>query len=582
VYQGRCHRRLAAISLLLLTLNTAVACTNVPPPPLVSPTTSQPSTTPSQEPKLSEVDIGVDSLEGGFNPHALADLSSTTTALSSMLLPSVFRQSPDGMRQLDSTLMESAEVVPGSPQFTVRYRIRKDASWSDGAPIAAEDFVYLWQQLRSQPGVADAAGYQLIDNVASGQGGKTVEVTFSKPYPGWQTLFSNLLPAHLLRDAPRGWTDALNNGYPASGGPFAVHQIDRARGEITLDRNDRYWGTPAATDRIVLRASDQAGQVAALRSGANMLGVFHADADTVGRLRDLGDSVQVSTNPEPVTTEILLRQNSQQLADVRVRSAVAAALDRKALSDVGTGGGPADQLQAHAQVLAPSEPGYAPTEPTGQVPVGADPGRVDQLLTEAGYQRIGGIWTRDGRPLNLVIAAPFERKEYVRVAQAAVQQLAQQGIQATVVTPTSDQLFDDTLTSNGPPTDPSQAMAVDMAIAPRLAGGDPAAMMASSFGCSGVALDSGKAYPSNPAGFCDPLLQPMIEAGLTGQVPFLAASARVESALWSQAIALPLYQEAQVVAVRSGPGGVRPGSGFAGPLSTVAQWPGAPSPSTGN
>jgi ABC-type transport system substrate-binding protein len=580
VYQGRC-RLLAVVSLLLLASNAVVACTNAPPPPLVPPPApNAPTTAPSRQPKPIEVVVGVDSIEGGFNPHTLADLSPTSSALSSLMLPSVFRPGADGGLRLDPAFMESAEVVPGASKFTVRYRIRKEAGWSDGAPIAAEDFVYLWQQLRSQPGVSDPAGYRLIEDVASRQGGKTVEVTFSQPYPGWQTLFANLLPAHLVKDAPRGWPGALDNGFPASGGPFAIRQIDRERGEIVLERNDRYWATPAVSDRIVLRASDQAGQVAALRSGNSHLAVFGADAGTMDRLRELGDSVQLSTLPRPATMQVLLRPNSPQLRDVRVRNAVASALDRKALSDIGTGGGPGDELQSHAQVLAPSELGYAPTEPTGASPVPPDPARVGQLLTEAGYQRSGGIWARDGRPLNLVIAAPFEHKQYVRIAEAAVRQLAQQGIQATVVTPTGDQLFGEMLPTSTKATEPSQT-AIDMAIAPRPAGGDPAATMAASYGCPGVAPDSEQPFPFNAAGFCDELLQPTIEAAMTGRVPFAEASGRVESALWSQAIALPLYQQAQVMALRRSVSGVQPGFGFAGPLSTAAQWLGTPSDNDG-
>ena len=44
--------------------------------------------------------------------------------------------------------------------FTVTYKIRQ-AAWTDNAPIAADDFWYLWRQMVSQP-VVDPAGYGLI------------------------------------------------------------------------------------------------------------------------------------------------------------------------------------------------------------------------------------------------------------------------------------------------------------------------------------------------------------------------------------------------------------------------------------
>ncbi len=575
--RGRRSSRLAvALSLLLMTVALVAGCTAAPPLPLVRPATPTTTKGPRSQPPPTEVVVGVDKLEKGFNPHKLSDLSPTTTALANVMLPSVFHPSDDGGMRLDTTLMESAEVVPGRPKFTVRYRIRKDASWSDGAPIAAEDFVYLWQELRSQPGIADPAGYRLIDDVASRQGGKTVEVTFAQPYPGWQHLFTNLLPAHLLKDAPGGWATALDAGYPASGGPFAITQVDMQRGEIVLQRNDRYWGPPAASDRIVLRANSPVGQVDALRSGDSHLAVFNADGPTMARLRDLGNTVRLTTVPSTATVQLLLRPSSSQMADVRVRRAVSSALDRQALTDAGTGGGPALQLQDHSEVLGPSEPGYRPSEPAGAVPEHANPGDMARLLTEAGYEFSGGTWVKNGRPLSLVIAAPFGRKDYVAVADSAVKQLNAVGLQAKLITPTDEDLFDHILPTNPVSSEPEETTSVDMAVVPRPAGGDPASMLASSYGCPDTDRDSDKALPFNPAGFCDQLLQPQIEAALSGRIPFTEAQSTVESALWSDTIAIPLYQQAEVMAVGRAVTGVEDGPGLAGPFSSAASWVGTP------
>ena len=63
--------------------------------------------------------------------------------------------------------------------------------------------------MRDQSGVVEPAGYRLISDIQPRDGGKGVAVTFSELYPGWQSLFSNLLPSHLLKDAPGGWQGAL-------------------------------------------------------------------------------------------------------------------------------------------------------------------------------------------------------------------------------------------------------------------------------------------------------------------------------------------------------------------------------------
>ncbi|MGA8517275.1 MAG: ABC transporter substrate-binding protein, partial [Pseudonocardiaceae bacterium] len=209
------------------------------PPSLVAP--QQPTMSSSAaSPAVREVVFGIDRLIGGFNPHTLADLTPVSEAVAGLLLPSAFHQTPAGQWELDHTLLDSAAVTSTEP-FTVTYRIRRNAQWSDVTPIAAEDFSYLAEQMRSQPGVVDSAGYQLIDQVVSRNGGETVEVVFDRPYAGWRTLFQDLLPAHLLKDAPGGWSKALDAGVPVSGGPFAMTSVDRSRGEMVLERNDRYW-----------------------------------------------------------------------------------------------------------------------------------------------------------------------------------------------------------------------------------------------------------------------------------------------------------------------------------------------------
>ncbi len=575
MYQGR--RPLAAVLLLVLTATVAAGCTNAPPPPLVRTTTPEPSpTVPTEPPKPRVVVAGVGELRKGFNPHALADRSPATAALSALMLPSVFVPGPNGEPRLNTTLMKSADVVEDAKKFTVRYRIRTDAGWSDGAPIAAEDFVYLWQQMRSQPGVVNPAGYRMISDVASSQGGKTVLVTFDQPYPAWKSLFDHLLPAHLVKDAPGGWADALDYGYPASGGPFAIRSVDLALGEIVLMRNERYWGPAAKSERIILRSNDQAGHLAALRSGDALMAVFNANSATMDALRALGDDVRLTTVPRPATTQVLLRPSSPQLSDPLVRKAVLAAADRQKLIDVGTGGGPAEQLQSHAQVLAPSERGYTPTEPPAQLSGRAEPQRVTDLLTQAGYTRQGGKWVRDGQPLNLVIAAQFHNEQYVRIAGELAKQLRAQDIQATVVTPKGDELFRRMLPSDPMSEETGGNATPDVAVVPRPAGGAPASMLASNWGCPRVDPNGGQPFPYNMAGFCDRMLQPTIEAALVGRVPFSTASSRVEPVLWSKAIALPLYQQSQVLAVRRELAGVELGQGFTGPFASAGQWVGTP------
>ena len=195
------RRAVGVLPALLLALALLAACTGAPPPVVGQVPVPAPAPTPQLEPDPTELRVGVDDLGIGFNPHRVADDTPVARAMSALVLPSAFRPGPDGEPRLDTTVVTSARVVDTDP-YTVSYEIAPAASWSDNAPVAAEDFVYLWQQMRSQPGVVGAAGYRAISDVRSRAGGKAVDVVFDRPFPAWQTLFDHLLPAHLLKDAP--------------------------------------------------------------------------------------------------------------------------------------------------------------------------------------------------------------------------------------------------------------------------------------------------------------------------------------------------------------------------------------------
>ena len=263
------------------------ACTVSPPPAPQSTDTPHNSPPPPQRP--TQIIMGIDSIGAGFNPHLLSDLSAVNAAISALVLPSAFRPVPDpstptGSRwEMDPTLLVSAEVTNQNP-FTVTYKIRPEAQWTDNAPIAADDFWYLWQQMVSQPGVVDPAGYDLITGVQSLEGGKQAVVTFAQPYPAWRELFSNILPAHIVKDVPGGFAAGLARALPVTGGQFRVENIDPQRDEILIARNDRYWGPPAkpALDPVPpCRGAGGAGRFGAQRRhpggpGARRLGGLRA------------------------------------------------------------------------------------------------------------------------------------------------------------------------------------------------------------------------------------------------------------------------------------------------------------------
>src|SRR5690349_3729407 len=359
------------------------ACTVNPPPAPQSTDTPHNSVPPP--PRVSQIIMGIDSIGAGFNPHLLSDLSPVNAAISALVLPSAFRPVPDtnaptGSRwEMDPTLLVSADVTSQNP-FTVTYKIRPEAQWTDNAPIAADDFWYLWHQMVSQPGVVDPAGYDLITGVQSLEGGKQAVVTFAQPYPAWKELFSNILPAHIVKDVPGGFAAGLARTLPVTGGQFRVESIDPQRDEILVARNDRYWGPPAKPALILFR---RAGAPAALadsvRNGDTQVAQVHGGSAAFAQLSAIPD-VRTARIVTPRVMQLTLRANEPKLEDAQVRKAILGLLDVDLLAAVGAGSDNTVTLD-QAQIRSPSDPGYEPTAP----PAITTPAAL-ALFTAAGFQ----------------------------------------------------------------------------------------------------------------------------------------------------------------------------------------------------
>jgi len=590
-------RVIFAISALMTLLS---GCTVSPPPAPQSTDTTETAAPPP--PKATQIIMAIDWIGPGFNPHMLADQSPVNAAISSLVLPSSFRPIPDpktptGSRwELDDTLLESAEVTSQDP-FTVTYKIRPEASWTDNAPIGADDFWYLWQQMVSQPGVVDPAGYDLITGVQSVEGGKTAVVTFSQPYPAWRELFNDILPAHIVKDVPGGFAAGLARALPVTGGQFRVENIDPQRDEILLARNDRYWSAPAKPDLILLRRGGDAAALAdSIRNGDTQVAQVHGGAATFAQLSAIPD-VRTARIVTPRVMQLSLRAQQPALADTQVRKAILGLLDVDLLAAVGAGDDNTVTL-AQAQVRSPSDPGYVPTAPPA-----ISKGDALGLLIDAGYQvepvdtpapptpgtpapdSDRGRIIKDGEPLSLVIGVAANDPTSVAVANTAADQLRNVGITASVSALDPVALYGDALANNR----------VDAVVGWHQAGGDLATALASRYGCRALettavataepgtsptptstatttsakpspttttatatpttttaspAPESGELVqaPSNITGICDRSIQPKIDAALDGSEPIDSVITAVEPRLWNLSTVLPILQDTTIVA----------------------------------
>lgn len=583
----------AALSALVL-----AGCTVSPPPAPQSTETTQ--TAPPPPTKAMQIIMAIDAIGAGFNPHLLSDQSSVNAAISSLVLPSSFRpiadpETPTGSRwEMDPTLLVSAEVT-GEDPFTVTYKIRPEAQWTDNAPIAADDYWYLWRQMVSHPGVVDPAGYDLITGVQSVEGGKTAVVTFSQPYPAWRELFNDILPAHIVKDVPGGFGAGLTRALPVTGGQFRVDNIDPQRDEILLARNDRYWGEPSKPDQILFRrAGSPAALADSIRNGDTQVAQVHGGQAAFAQLSAIPD-VRTARIVGPRVMQLTLRAQQPALADLRVRKALFGLLDVDLLAAVGAGSDNTVTL-AQAQVRSPSDPGYVPTSP----PAISQESAL-ALLADAGYQvqpveapvttapgtpgpdEARGQIIKDGVPLTIVLGVAANDPTSIAVANTVADQLRSVGIAASVSALDPVTLYGEAMADNK----------IDAVVGWHSAGGDLATALASRYGCPALeatavstvtpapsvtatttpsktsstvtsappATTSGTATPRSPestgelvqapsnlTGICDRTIQPRIEAALRGTEEIDKVIDAVEPRLWNLSTVLPILQDTTIVA----------------------------------
>jgi peptide/nickel transport system substrate-binding protein len=111
--------------------------------------------------------------------------------------------------------------------------------------------------------------------------------------------------------------------------------------------------------------------------------------------------------------------------DLAVRQAILYSVNRQSVVKlVDSGAFPASNTPLLAGML-----GYSSTL-AGEYPY--DPAKAAQILKADGWAKSGGIWTKDGKPLSLTIAAFSQLPEYPLFAQAIQASLKANGMQASV------------------------------------------------------------------------------------------------------------------------------------------------------
>jgi peptide/nickel transport system substrate-binding protein len=338
--------------------------------------------------------------------------------------PSVFHADPGANVYMDKDLMDSVTLVSSNPQ-TVVYNINHRATWQDGVPFSADDFIYNWQ---AQSGLqkytdvggvpfdaASTVGYNGIASVTASPDKFTVTTTYSTPFADWRSLFSPVAPAHVMQRV--GWNKGLlaaNVGADTfiSAGPFLFASYTAGR-DFILARNPQYWATPSNLATVDFRFVTDSAQVVLGLAGNEIHASYpQPQLDLVRQLRQV-PNLKLDERPGLTYEHLDFNEANPFLADVNLRRAIAMSIDRKDLIAQTVGQFATGILPDNNHFFAPGQPeyrdnsgGWATATATASGPYdSADVEGAKRLLAGNGYVLSHGILTRFGRPVTLRITS---------------------------------------------------------------------------------------------------------------------------------------------------------------------------------
>ncbi|MBJ3590429.1 oligopeptide ABC transporter substrate-binding protein OppA [Citrobacter sp. Marseille-Q6884] len=226
------------------------------------------------------------------------------------------------------------------------FHLRKDAKWSDGTPVTAEDFVYSWQRLANPNTASPYASYLQyghivnIDDIIAGKkpvtdlGVKaiddhTFEVTLSEPVPYFYKLLVHSsvspVPKAVVEKFGDKWTQPANI---VSNGSYKLKDwVVNER--IVLERNTNYWDNAKTVINQVtyLPISSEVTDVNRYRSGEIDMTYNNMPIELFQKLKkEIPNEVHV--DPYLCTYYYEINNQKAPFNDVRVRTALKLALDR--------------------------------------------------------------------------------------------------------------------------------------------------------------------------------------------------------------------------------------------------------------
>jgi peptide/nickel transport system substrate-binding protein len=294
----------------------------------------------------------------------------------------------DGNQKLFGVL--ATEYSVSADGLTYTFKLRPGVTFHSSDPLTGQDVIDSWKMIMNPDfGAFSKLGWEKITDITLADNGMTVVMKTSEVYAPFISYVgagnNSILPSKELAKGVDNFKQKFGRDYMVGTGPFKFVEW-KAKEQISLERNDAYWGGKPHLEKIIYRIVPdtntllvqlQTGEVQLVGS-AGALGALDVD-------KALGYDDVVVLEHSTQGWDHLDVKHIDFLRMTKVRQALDYATPKQQIIE---------QLLKNRAVPAIGDqaPGSWANNPNIQ-PRPYDPNKAKQLLTEAGLTEQDGGWS---------------------------------------------------------------------------------------------------------------------------------------------------------------------------------------------
>ncbi len=428
--------RILGLMTAMLPLLVFSSCGGPPPPSGETPGAS--GETGAVDPGLTEYMPAAPKEKGDWLilrlPDEMPHLNpvTSTDAYSDLVLSWVFDPLLDRDPQtleMKPNLAESYEA--SEDHLTYVFHLRRDAKFSDGTPLTAQDVKFTFDRILD-PAVDAPHLRSYFEDITAveAQDDYTVKFSCAKTYYRHAIMIGGvyIIPRHIYGQGD--FNNHPNNRQPVGSGPYVLEKWETGR-EVVLKRNTNYWGDPNGRpwfDRIVYKVltDDNAAFQMLARGDLDSMNLTPEDWTRRANTDKFKERFNRFVTDRPAYNYLGWNLRKPQFQDKNVRRALAMLMDRDTIRDEIFKG-------LATNIIGGFMPG-TPEYNTSIAPVPFDPAGAAALLEAAGWKDSNGdaLRDRDGVKFSFEVLTGNQNPIAEKILTLYKEELARAGVELVI------------------------------------------------------------------------------------------------------------------------------------------------------